>query len=1239
MDLYRAAVIAALLAFAAPVQAVLHFTGYDADDGAGDTLEVTEVPGSGAEDTDLQLTTNAAEIHNKLNGGGDSSKKARKLTIETNGEQTWDEVTVDSTPELTVGFTLYVITQPNVNARQFFAMREADASDGCQLLLTPGSGASGRAVQLAYNGGASLGASIEKFQTSTCCATTTSTTDDCLYRTECTSGASCPTNAPNCVCNATTGKGCYHGAVEVHQKTVSSTQVQCDVVIDGRLTIATGLFVTTDAAPLVGFRYGAIDTVARQMTMVFDDLTWESGVSRVYPGYVEMSVVSQDGATLQWATSSGASHFALIDDYLTGGTYDEPSRITTSSSNKRDDFARMTPAPAHRGDESIQSAETVLLGTTSGSGSSREFDFRHRTCSGTCADGTATRFTLAQNTNSHVWGRFPQELAPTALGNVRWTEGNAALASWAINTTAASQNLSRISAAATYWRIKQPDEPLPITLSDHNRFADDGIITKYQRGDSTNTATATGECPAGPDAGQPCTFQSHCDWDDESVGGTEDHPVGGCNFDNVACITCTTRDVANGIWYPCESDTDCTGTCSCSTAGCGGTCSPNTAVPCDSNDDCNKGTCDTDAVCIDSCTDDGETQVDCPTGAAWGNYVGDTLGANVIVNIGVGLQSSSGFLNNVPSLIDGIAHGGEIVRGDPVPCGCSVSHDCGACSNSPTTPCDSDDDCGVGATCSTGTCGTDGYGRSVCTVGPRIAVTAASQCQYAGTFIGGPIVTTPPDSMSTLIGYNDTMQPGAPPGHAGIQNLPDAPECEGLWSVQHHWPNGLCDTGTPTLCTQDSDCSGISADSTCVGFGANGSTSTDTDYPCYQTTSGGVPSGGTCTMRSAPCTTSADCGGTGITSPSCVNGECVPGTCPTGYTTRNGKCWKTCSDNSGCGGVTDSCVSATSCKGVCTHPSNSVACQTPSDCVRDVQLTSIAGVSGKFGTIRAVDCVSNTCRCTGLGTCPTAACPNTPLDFYAMTDHTLALRNFKAAQDYVDGLAETDGRPLLIWHTPPETIPRRCTTTRGAGVDYFPKLRTHMLLELPHVVDSLRLIRDTGRVGVSNQAKCLTCPIGATHGDNVHHTAFTGSIIGAADSNYASSLGTCAVQDATSGMWGPQKYCRNTSRTWSTTTCTTSAGCSATQFCEPRRCECVCRTSPECVNWYGPGHECVEANDNACDPGDTACWCQRASDNVDSCDVVFDTGSQAWTCNTTSKVCEASGQDVCPASGDTCRVE
>jgi hypothetical protein len=294
------------------------------------------------------------------------------------------------------------------------------------------------------------------------------------------------------------------------------------------------------------------------------------------------------------------------------------------------------------------------------------------------------------------------------------------------------------------------------------------------------------------------------------------------------------------------------------------------------------------------------------------------------------------------------------------------------------------------------------------------------------------------------------------------------------------------------------------------------------------------------------------------------------------------------------------------------------------------------GLSGVFGK-RGVACTGGKCACTGYSICAQdTECPGAFLDFYAISDHTRGVRNFHTAQGIVDALSETDGRPLLIWNTPPEPAERTCF---GGGRDdtYFWKQRNHLLAEFPYVVDAYKVIHDTGKVGVASLTTCPTCTIGETHSDSVHHTAFTGALVGKANADFLGSLGTCAKQ--TNTHWGPHKYCRNLNKTWATTSCVTSAECTAVQFCEPRHCGCVCRTNQECVNWFGAGMSCSTAPKH----------CIRTSDGVDSCDVAFDTGSQTWTCDTTTdKRCEQAGtctetatdtDCACPSAADACRVE
>jgi hypothetical protein len=285
--------------------------------------------------------------------------------------------------------------------------------------------------------------------------------------------------------------------------------------------------------------------------------------------------------------------------------------------------------------------------------------------------------------------------------------------------------------------------------------------------------------------------------------------------------------------------------------------------------------------------------------------------------------------------------------------------------------------------------------------------------------------------------------------------------------------------------------------------------------------------------------------------------------------------------------------------------------------------------------------------------------------------HWAGLNTYRLMQAAIDGLAETDGRPVLAISTAPPLNQREGEAGAGAAgarpdfQEYFAKTNRHLLTSGEfRAIDTARaaagypITWHSGTVHLGaqlaavegweigdNLATWRTCavgqcmlpsrdmpagPCGATSdcsGYNVTGTCTSGTCSAGLIGHPCTTNGQCDL--TATCTFGPrasaQRYCKNNTGSWTTTPCATSAGCSTTQQCAPKPCTCSCHHTNDCVHWFGAGYSCQGS-----EPSKT---CKKTSDSSDACDLLL----SGATCQ--AGVCKNGAADACPASGDACHPE
>ncbi len=695
---------------------------------------------------------------------------------------------------------------------------------------------------------------------------------------------------------------------------------------------------------------------------------------------------------------------------------------------------------------------------------------------------------------------------------------------WQVDSDATNNRLLRVGAVAVYVYVQKPSIPLVDVIDWGDWGADDSDDTILIVGDSTSIATGAATCPDGPNQGQVCSGQEfYCSWD-----GAERDKHGGCTPENAApCNTCENdRDGNNGgAGWPCiidtaEADTEwqwCERVCDDASGA-------NEGLACSDDSDCTPGTC-----LVISC--------------------------------------SAGFCNNITAKtcsVDSDCEGlGECV--DDATCleSCPDS----ACPAGLSWPSnligqvsfDNLINCGVGAQTS--------YGADNCESSVNCFDDYLQSPDSSGdcTVLVGSFAD--PDLILVLLGTND------------ITGSWGAPNCEGVGGVGGAvGSTRLCAPASQTDCLSDADCSGVHANSVCIGrFDLASMATTVTCSSSAPEVTGA--SAGNCAVQIVRCGNNTDCGTWGIDDCTADDtgltalykqGSCkcdpaiTPGDddgCPTGYTciqtcAGGANQDKSCTDDSDCPSSTCTpshichrdctldaeCYGANGCNddagvcwGTCTTPSDDISCTDATDC----EVTywafganqTIAGSCGGDGK----------CDCTGT---PTCEYESTCSDQYQqwIEDrkwHHLALDYFRDWQATAEG--DTTGlAPRVAFMTVPDTPDHICQGQRG-DKQYVLRMNQHLMndSEWSYVID----VADT----------MASHPMDDVIADDVHPSSFGNQVIATRVSDWINSHNTCAINVGTPRQT-VQRYCREADNTWKTTTCDEAADCGNTETCQVRSC-------------------------------------------------------------------------------------
>jgi hypothetical protein len=156
------------------------------------------------------------------------------------------------------------------------------------------------------------------------------------------------------------------------------------------------------------------------------------------------------------------------------------------------------------------------------------------------------------------------------------------------------------------------------------------------------------------------------------------------------------------------------------------------------------------------------------------------------------------------------------------------------------------------------------------------------------------------------------------------------------------------------------------------------------------------------------------------------------------------------------------------------------------------------------------------------------------------------VQRYLAAQALIGQMAgSATVRPLLI----PATVPEYATDAANPFVawpdsEYLGRAATIMRADttrFPHLIDIRQLMGAR-----TDQASSFAW--------GVHLTPTGAELIGQWVGAYLATLNTCATGSDAARSWAVQKYCRNSTGTFSSTICTTSGNCSGTQTCQARPC-------------------------------------------------------------------------------------
>lgn len=1238
--MWRALLLLAVLASRATAQPIFisGFDGTNTETTNVDSFEFTATDGG----TDARIDLTTSRVHDTANGGDSSSRWAAVATIGSATTSGFYKACIPTTSgtcgdfnphETSMGaaISLNVDTAPtagNNHRRTVLAMMEDDGDYGCAVALNPD-----RTLTLFYAGGDSLATCTTNGDAdctggATCqggtCRTTWGTTTQTFQTRSCTGNVQLPctagTQATDCPSASCSGSTFYWGGVELIQTINTTSTVTCELYVDGRAVFTGTSKSITGSSPVAAMRNvaaGIVDgpgTPNATATVYVDDFVVDDADNSARPGYGYVARKVPTAATsglIEWAPQSCADHVSCVNDYDTGTfTYNTSTTnnlVQKTASGKIETLSATSSIATIPAGASITAVEGVVFGNTSTGNGLRDMSQSLLFGSSFVASTKANTVVLSSGnrTAAAIWDRYLLTSSPVPghSGLAEYVQG-AGVLGHQFKTGTGNTDVLKVGALLEYVRVRKADPVGSITLVDHNKGAEDGLVAVYGLGDSTLTGVHESTCIGGTNDGTLCTQASYCSWDPDNRA----KPTGGCGLNNTICRSCTgQRQFFNaGGGLQCTADADCDLTC---VANLCNTADGPTSVPCSVEGDCTLGTCDTTATCIESCPSG-----QCPVSrVGWIGNLGALVRADDIISCGQdGEQISEMYGNRFQNVLDGQDSACIAVSGSGV-CTCNAATDCaaagGACTNSRCTAGDS----------------------------AKLSCTRASDC--ANGFL---CAFPPPDYLVTLEGYNE-MNPFQTSDTRGTDpTAVHQPNCD-KWNTpvgnafQTQPPMGCPTYGSGdfgvavTACIKDSDCSAVSPYSLCAGWcmtsgGFN-------NFNCRASSASGCAS---CATSYTLCSHDSDCTGL-ATSGSTCDGEdtrlpdnkvgvcrCASdGECPTGYKcvgdVNKGLCRKICTNGdsdcktaqssscvttagASCSGGGASCI----CQGRCTLPCDAVTCTDDSQCApvggsvltsRWANLTEArwtgtcnrargrcanCGITACGGAQVAspCSCSSNT-DCGGGGACTNNVCtagtstrtncqrasdcaagfqclrPDRQFQAYRAHVH-LPLKVAKLMQATIDGLGERLA-PVLLFITPPNvagltlgaSTPFQDAQCRfGAGFSFYDRdflaierqdfLAATAWLPRRHVVDPVA----TWEAGKERLAY---------HADQVHFATVGSGVVGSALATSLNALNACVKSDGS-----VQKYCQNANGSFASSpnngSCTTDSDCSSGAICVARAC-------------------------------------------------------------------------------------
>jgi hypothetical protein len=1120
------------------------------DDGAttaNDSLEFAEADGGGSDASeDADVRVQSTTIYSDEAGGSAATFTAMQTDLAANEARYYELfTTAQSLSTLSLGFGMHVDTAPGV-ARTIAEIRMTTGL-GCFVKLN-----TDRTLSVYYNTtGTSFGTSGEAIEAKYCTGDT---------QTPCDADGDCPTTcSASC---AADGTGCFWAGVELVQinfPAPGGDQVTCELWINGRASVtdllsAASLGTITNAR-LGGTQAGEAGTLAWYAGYVVADDS-----DRAHFGWVGATVPAADGTTVAWTDDSCSGtppDYKCVNDWTAGGlnrNNANQDNVRASVINKTEEWQYEDVAP---GTLTVGYLQHVIVGKTNGGGSGTvTWDANSLTCESisTCASPSAstassTSFTTAATGAAlSVLHRFGSATSPS--GSL-WTTDILTKLGLRVRTTAVPASVNaRMSAAVAYVFAQRTDAPLQITLLDHNigvttctlaadccasgclcengRCTKDAVVSVALIGDSTAGGTLQSTC----EDSTPCSVPAYCA---NIAPATKDIPSTGCTTD-AECATCTLRRTANGgAGYPCTSDANCgDGTCA------SGTCSQNDNISCTVDADCEGyGTCDEDPsgaegeLCIDSCPG----QPDCPSRTGWPGFVIDTVNADVMFGCGKGGETLH---DMVSGTVSGSSRLAGILVGDDT--NCSAVTGTGACE------CTGASDCGSGGVCTAGACTAGDATRTACTA--ETDCVGSNSCLFA-----------PPDYVVVLEGVNDVASARAPECRE--------PEAFGDTYAAPGYP---C-SGPTTLCVSDATCDtdlggSVSPTSQCLGDYAGAETSPCMTDAAVSSTAHGItcdtgasPNPCACSIKTVGCIQNTGAGGCNFSIPSSL----CRGTITAGVTYQQGFCG--CTTDAQCGDTaTWKCVGSM-CRRKCTTDANCSTptrtgacdtgngvcqgrCSTPCDrtvCTKDTDCPKYDLTWGN-GFRRTTGGTCSGGRCSQCGPQMAARFSGSRNAFLRWNRHApgpLSIpEQFRLGTRLLGRLSSgTTARPLLIPATVPEYSTDAGSLTGGwADAEYLGRaaeILRNNTTAFPHVIDIRKLVGAR-----TDQSSLFTF--------FVHLTPTGAEFIGNSVGDYLATLNVCATGSGRD--WAAQRYCKNSTGTFSSTECTTSADCSGTQTCQTRPC-------------------------------------------------------------------------------------